>query len=263
MLKIFPRFLFSIVLITALPLAAQQQIASNHPLPDAPQAQQTPTQDSHPNPLNPMNPQSPLNSIVQAGMQPVHYAQRLAREIPPGQQAVPLSPTDKLKFAVYQQVRPTAFATEILSAGWGQMLNNHPKYGTDSAAFGERLGAAALRQSSQAILTDGLFAIVFHQDTRYYRLEDKPFRNRVEYAAARVFIGKKDNGGLMIPNYAKLLGYAGSAMLTRTYYPAVSNGWGTTWEGYGMSLVTAMLGNEVREFAPDAIHMVFHRKRHG
>lgn len=266
MLKLIPRFLFPALLAAALPLAAQQQIASNNALPDAPQAQQPPAPSQatdHGNPLNPANPQSPLNPIVQVGMQPVHFAQRLTREVPPGQQAPPLSPADKLKFAAYQQVRPTAFATEILSAGWGQLLNSHPKYGTDSAAFGERLGAAALRQSSQAIFSDGLLAIAFHQDTRYYRLENQPFHNRAEYAAARVLIGKKDNGNLMIPNYAKLLGYAGSAMLTRTYYPAVSTGWGTVWEGYGLSLLTAMMGNEVREFAPDALHMVFHRKPKG
>lgn len=242
---------------------AQQQLANLNALPDAPQpTQQTrqTEQNEQPTPAEPQNQNQP-NPLMQITMQPVQMTRRLARVIPAGQQAVPLSPADKLKFAAYQQIRPVAFATELLSAGWGQLLNSHPKYGTDSAGFGERLGAAALRQSSQAILSDGLLAVVFRQDTRYYRLEDKPVRMRMEYAAAHVFIGKKDNGDLMIPNYAKLLGYAGSAVLTRTYYPAVSTGWGTVWEGYGFSLLTAMMGNEVREFLPDAVRLAFHRKK--
>ena len=249
------RFLLPAVFLTSLPLLAQQQLANLSALPDAPQPIQ---QTQQANPAEPQAQNKP-NPLVQITMQPLHMARRLARVIPAGQQAVPLSPADKLKFAAYQQIRPVAFGTELLSAGWGQLLNSHPKYGTDSAAFGERLGAAALRQSSQAIFSDGLLAIVFHQDTRYYRLEEKPLRTRVEYAAARVFIGKKDDGALTIPNYPKLLGYAGSAILTRTYYPAVSTRWGTVWEGYGFSLLTAMMGNELREFGPDAVHLVFHR----
>ena len=58
--------------------------------------------------------------------------------------------------------------------GWEQLINSNPQYGTDSGAFGERLGAAALLQNSRAVLSDGIMAAIFRQDPRYYRQGHRP-----------------------------------------------------------------------------------------
>jgi len=246
-------------LAAILPLQARQTIAGNLPsagLPDAPQ----PAFSEASTPFTKFHPQDQPSATM-----PLRPAPRLAKVISPGWQAVPLTAADKLKLAARQQILPFSFATQILSAGWGQLLDAHPKYGTDSAGFGERLGAASIRQGSQAIFADGVLPIFFHQDPRYYRLgSDKITHNvnrRIWYAASRVLIGKTDSGS-QIFNYSKVIGYAGSAALTTTYYPDVSAGWGTVGKGYIISIFTAMLGNQLREFGPDVIHLVFYR-HHG
>ena len=38
----------------------------------------------------------------------------------------------------------------------------------DSGAFGERLGAAGIRDTTQGVFTDSVFAPLLHEDPRYY-----------------------------------------------------------------------------------------------
>lgn len=181
-------------------------------------------------------------------------AEPLAKYIQPNQKALPLTAKRKLALAGWEQLQPYAFGTQILAAGWQHLLNSDPKYGTDKAGFGEKLGAATLRQGTQAVLADGAFAAIFHEDPRYYRKGSGRFLNRVVYAVMRVIVTRTDSGRAA-PNYAQLVGYAGASALTMTYYPAVSATWPKTFQGYGISLAASALGNNVHEFLPEAKYL--------
>lgn len=236
-----------------LPLYTQPAFAGNNPrttLPDAPSASTTATASDLPGQQH-ANQQS-SNSA------PLRQAPRLEKYIDPDEQAVPLSAKEKLELSGWEQLQPYSFGTQILAAGWEQLLNSNPKYGTDKAGFGERLGAASIRQNSQAILSDGVFAAAFRQDPRYYRKGSGNFVGRIFYSASRVLVTRTDAGN-ETANTSQLVGYAGAAALTMTYYPAVSATWPKTARGYGISLLGSALGNEVHEFSPDLIHRVFHR----
>lgn len=193
-----------------------------------------------------------------SGNHPTRQAHRLAKYIQPDEQAVTLSAKEKLELSGWEQLQPYAFGTQILAAGWEQLFNSDPKYGTDKAGFGERLGAATIRQGSQAILSDGIAAAVFRQDPRYYVKGSGKIVNRIVYAASRVLITRNDDGSEAV-NYSQLVGYAGASALTMTYYPAVSATWPKTAKGYGISLAGSALGNAVHEFLPDLMHLAFHR----
>lgn len=142
-------------------------------------------------------------------------------------------------------------------AGWEQMINSNPQYGTDCGAFGGRLGAAALLQNSRAVLSDGVMAAIFRQDPRYCRQGHRLAKQRIYHAAERVFMIRSDEGNYQ-PNYSQLLGNAGATALTITYYPAVSTTWPKTAKGYGISLAQRALGNEIHEFTPALKRLVFH-----
>lgn len=187
-------------------------------------------------------------------------APRLAKYIEPGQQAVHLNGWDKIELSGWEQVQPYSISTQILAAAWEHLLNGNPKYGSDKAGFGERVGAAALRQTSQAVFSDGVLPAIFHQDPRYYRKGEGSIMSRAAYSATRVIIIRGDSGDEQ-PNYSQVIGYAGAAALTMTYYPAISATWHDTAEGYGISLVTAALGNQLHEFGPDIIKLTLHRKK--
>lgn len=184
-------------------------------------------------------------------------ARRLAKYIDTDQSTVRLSAKEKLELSGWEQLQPYAFATQFMGAGFEQAINSNPQYGTDSGAFGERLGAAALLQDSRAVLSDGIMASIFRQDPRYYRQGHRPVKQRVYHAIERVFIIQSDEGHYQ-PNYSQLLGNAVATALTMTYYPAVSATWSQTAKGYGISLAQGALGNEVHEFTPALKRLVFH-----
>jgi hypothetical protein len=238
-------------LVAMLSVFTKSAIASGTPdLPDAPQPtaavmapQDESDQPSVPSKLAPLLPPKP--------------PARLAKYISTGQKTERLSFKEKLELSGWEQLQPYAFATQFMGAGWEQLLNSNPQYGTDSGAFGERLGAAALLQNSRAVLSDGLLAGVFHQDPRYYRQGNLPAKKRVYHAIERVFIIRSDDGNYQ-PNYSQLLGNAAATALTMTYYPAISATWPKTAKGYGISLAQGALGNEIHEFAPFVERLVFH-----
>ncbi len=238
-----------------LAFQTQQAIASNHPsgeqLPDAPQAVLAVSITGQ----SEQYPASRQSSSAAGAQRP---APRLEKYIEPDQAVVRLSAKEKLELSGWEQLQPWSFGTQILAAGWEHLLDSNPKYGTDKGGFGERLGAAAIRQDSQAFLSDGVFAAAFRQDPRYYRKGLGKFVDRILYSATRVLVTRTDAGN-EAANTSQLVGYAGAAALTMAYYPDVSATWSNTAQGYGVSLAGAALGNEVHEFAPDLIHLVFHR----
>jgi hypothetical protein len=248
--RVLPFFLMAAMLL----LYSQPAFASNDnpetTLPDAPEPVVSAT--IPPKPAQQRTTRQPSEPA------PLRQAPRLAKYIDPDEQVAPLSAKEKLELSGWEQLQPYSFGTQILAAGWEQLLNSNPKYGTDKAAFGERLGAASIRQNSQAILSDGIFAAVFRQDPRYYRKGSGSFVGRILYSVSRVLVTRTDAGN-ETANTSQLVGYAGAAALTMTYYPAVSATWSNTANGYGISLVGSALGNGVHEFAPDLIHLVFHR----
>jgi hypothetical protein len=252
-LRFLGRFCLSCFFVAALSLpgTARAVASSDSELPDAPQptAAVTAAQDT--------SEQSSSSQKIPFPLPPKPPA-RLAKYISTGQTTDRLSAKEKLELSGWEQLQPYAFATQLLGAGWEQLLDSNPQYGTDAGAFGQRLGAAALLQNSRAVLSDGVLAGLFHQDPRYYRQGHRTVKERAFYAAERVFVIRSDDGNSQ-PNYSQLLGNAAATALTMTYYPAVSATWPKTAKGYGISLAQGALGNEIHEFTPFVERMVFHR----
>lgn len=248
--------MFLLLLVAFVPrLHAQETMAANNSaaaLPDAPVPAASTAKRSPSRKVDQDDTQQ-----IPVGPVPLH-APRLAKYIEPGQIVVHLSATDKLQLAAWEQVQPYAFSTEVLAAAWEHLIDSDPKYGSDKAGFGERLGAAAIRQSSQAIFSDGVLPALLHQDPRYYRKGSGKFIDRVLYSASRVFIIRND-AGKNVTNYSQLIGYAGASALTMTYYPAVSATWHNTAESYGVSLAVSALGNQLHEFGPDLLRSTYNR----
>jgi hypothetical protein len=244
------------LMVAMLPLYTQPAIAGNNnpetTLPDAPGPVVSAT--TSPRPAQQQASQQSSDSS------PLLPAPRLAKYIGTNRQTVRLSPREKLELSGWEQLQPYAFATQLMAAGWEQLLDSNPKYGTDSGAFGERLGAAALLQDSRALLSDGILASVFRQDPRYYRQGTRTTKQRILHAMVRVVVIRTDAGN-NAPNYSQLIGNAGATALTMAYYPAGSATWSKTGKGYGISLVEGALGNEIHEFTPELKRLAFHRHR--
>ncbi len=182
-------------------------------------------------------------------------APRYRKYIEPGQSVQPLAAADKVLFGVHQLISPYLLLTIAAAGGYEQAVNGSPNFGTNIGAYGQRVGAAAIRDASQDILSDSIMAAVLHEDPRYYVMGKR--RNaavRAAYAVSRVLVTRTDDGA-QTPNYSLFSGYAGAAALENAYYPADNHGFSETAKSFGSSLGGAAVSNVVREFLPDILRV--------
>lgn len=179
----------------------------------------------------------------------------------PDQQAPSLTGKDKFLMGVRDSVAPSSAMGWFFSAGWSHLLDTSPNYGTDKGAFGQRLGAAALRNVSEDIFSTSIMAPVFHEDPRYYKLgrHGHTITQRAVYAATRVFITRSDSGR-ETPNWSLITGNLEAAALTNAYYPARNRTARRTMLTFGSSLGGAALGFGVSEFLDDALELAHLKK---
>jgi hypothetical protein len=207
-------------------------------LPDAPQAPaEPPAQNFAP-------------SSQQTAFSPLPPARRFSQVIEPGQTEYKFTAPDKLVFSFTEVARPITLLPALYSASYEQLFNTDPKYGKDSGAFGEKLGAAMLRSASVRVLSDGIFAGAFHQDPRYYRIGHGSFLGRTLLAARQALVRRGDDGTEQF-NYSGVAGRAVAAALVATYYPQPSVTARVVSLTFLSSIATDAGGNWVLEFFPN------------
>jgi hypothetical protein len=238
--------------LTSKPAADVIAANSHFDLPDSPgvifttSSSSTDPDSADPSPADPNGAQTPTGPRPKA-------AAHLKMVVRPGEVARPMTVRDKVVDGLANSVSLFSATGWLAAAGWAQLLNSSPNYGTDSGAFGQRLGAAAIRGTSQGIFTNSLFAPLFHEDSRYYVMgAGHPFLKRVVYAGTRAIITRTDSGH-STPNFALFAGNAAGSALTIPYYPAQNTTFGEVAETFGGSIGGSALGFVVDEFIVDAL----------
>lgn len=199
--------------------------------------------------------------LFAAGQATPNVAPKLTKYIPSGWTAQHITARDKVLLGLRDLYSPLNFLAMIASAGYEQALNGEPNYGTDRGAFGQRLGAAAIRESTQGLFTDSVLSPIFREDPRYYvRGSGHNFFGRTLYAVTRPIVTRTDGGHSTI-NAALLVGYAGSSALAYTYYPKINQNFKDTASAYGGSVGGAAIGFFVSEFSDDVLKAVHLRKK--
>jgi hypothetical protein len=187
-------------------------------------------------------------------------ARKFHRVVQPYEAGQPLNSADKLKLSIMSRLTMSDVASTVFSAGWSQLRDSSPHYGTDSGAFGERLGALALKQTTQSIFNYGIYASLFHDDPRYYVMgRQRNVGVRALYSASRLVITQTDDGKAAI-NWPKFAGIASATALTEAYYPAQDRGLGSRTTAFGESLWTTILNNEIHEFIGDGLRLMRHHQ---
>jgi hypothetical protein len=235
-----------------------QQIAAVDDLPDSPGAllEERIAATSPPS-LDP--PQDPTKTAADSAGY-IKWAPKYHRTVHPDERAYTLTATDKLKLSIMSRLTPGEAVSTVVAAGWSQWRNSRPHYGTDSGAFGERLGGLAIKQTSQAVLTYGVFAAAFHEDPRYYVMgPSKPLVHRALFSALTVAYTRKDDGSSGI-NWARFAGNAAATALTTAYYPVQDHGFGNESKAFATSLATTVLNSELHEFGGDVFRWIHLKK---
>ena len=187
-------------------------------------------------------------------------ASRTQKFIKAGQTAPALSSGDMVLLGVKDSFSLISIAGWFTSAGYNQWLNGSPNYGTDRGAFGERLGAAAICNTSEDLLTESVMSPLLHEDPRYYRMgPGHNFFVRLVYAGTRPIITRTTSGHTA-PNLALILGNAEGSALTNAYYPQVNRGTEQTMETLGLSIGGSAIGDVIGEFYGDVLRAFHHGK---
>jgi hypothetical protein len=208
--------------------------------------------------------QQPLQATLPPQNPPAGHAPPVAplrwKYIPAGYSYQHLTQKDKVYIGFRDLYSAGNFAAMFLSAGLEQIENGAPNYGTDKGAFGERLGAAGIRETSEGIFTDVVFSPLFHEDPRFFAEGPAhPFTQRLFHAVTRIFYTRTDAGGHSV-NYALLTGYAASTALQVAYFPPINRNARDMAASYGSSLGGAALGFGVDEFV-DGILQKLHLEK--
>jgi hypothetical protein len=183
-------------------------------------------------------------------------ASRTDKYIEPGQPAPSLTAGDKALLGAKDAFSLLAAAGWFVAAGFEQASNSSPNYGTDRGAFGERLGAAVVLNSTEDVFGDCVMAPILREDPRYYRMGPRHnFFVRLAYSGTRAIITRTD-GGRTSPNFALLAGNLAGSALANTYFPQLNRGPSQTMMTFGESLGATAIGDVVREFYEDVEHVL-------
>jgi hypothetical protein len=184
---------------------------------------------------------------------PPKHSGHLQMTVSPNQIASPMTVRDKVVGGFKDSFSLFSATGWLAAAGWEQLTNGSPNFGTDSGAFGQRLGAAALRSGSEGVFSESLFAPLFHEDPRYYIMgSGHSFFKRLVYSGTRVLVTRTDSGR-STPNFALLAGNAAGSALTIPYYPAKNTTFSEVAQTFGGSLGGSAIGFVVDEFILDVL----------
>jgi hypothetical protein len=183
------------------------------------------------------------------------------KRISAGWTAQPLTARDKMVLGERDLYSPFSMLGYLVMTGYSQVTNGQPNFGTDRGAFGERLGATALRDSSESAFTDIVFAPLLHEDPRYY-VEGPQYNllHRMVYAVTRPIITRTDSGRETV-NVAQLLGNASGSALSYTYYPKSNQNFHDTAATFGGSLLGSAIGDLASEFSAQLLEAMHLKRR--
>jgi hypothetical protein len=171
---------------------------------------------------------------------------------------LPLTVKQKYILELHQTVDFSAHIGNLFQAALQQASNAQPHYGQGWGPYAERFGAAEADQVTSSFFLYGFLPSILHDDPRYFRRAKGPILTRIYYAATRTAISRKDSGDPTF-NIPLVAGFLLQQSISTAYYPPVDRTVGRVFENWGTSLAYNSAYNELKEFYPDLIRLVFHR----
>lgn len=172
----------------------------------------------------------------------------------------PLSTRGKFRLFAKGATDPYNLVYTAASAGLSQASNDLAEYGQGAAGYGKRLGAGLAYQTSDGFFGTFLLPSVFHQDPRYFRKGEGPFKNRLAHALIRPVITRKDSGGSVF-NWSGILGRVAANGLSNAYFPENKTGVGGVFSRTAIQAALSVTGTLFNEFGPDVEKRILGKKQ--
>jgi hypothetical protein len=179
----------------------------------------------------------------------------------PGNQP-PLTVKQKYILALHQTVDFSAHIGNAFQAALQQASDTQPHYGEGWGPYAERFGAAEGDQATSSFFIFGFLPSILHDDPRYFRKGPSySIWKRLTYSATRTVITRKDSGEPTF-NIPQVAGQLFQQSISTIYYPPEDRTAGRVFQNWATTLAYNSAYNVVKEFYPDFLHLVFHRRNH-
>jgi hypothetical protein len=165
----------------------------------------------------------------------------------------------KYAYAFHQAEDFKAHLGNVVQSAIQQGFDAQPHYGQGWGPYAQRFGAAEADQVTSCFFIYGFFPHLFKTDPRYFRKKHGSIWSRMNYAASRTLITKKDSGGPTF-NAPQVIGQLFQSGISTAYYPAQDRDAGQVFQNWGTSLLFNSGYNIAAEFYPDIWHKVLRRK---
>ena len=174
--------------------------------------------------------------------------------------ATPLTPGGKFRIFVQNTTDPFTPVGAALVAGVEQANNDFPSFGQGASGYGKRFGTAMADSTVGEFMGTFVFPTILHEDPRYFREGQGPFRRRMGHALSSAFITRSDSGGRSF-GWSIVLGELAAGGIANVYYPSQNRGAGLTLSRAAIGIGLGTIGTIFNEFGPDLQRKMSRRKK--
>ncbi len=161
----------------------------------------------------------------------------------------PITVKQKFTIATKDTFDYPSYVLAAAFSGLSQANNSNPSFGQGFRGYARRYGSSIADQDIGNFMTEAIFPSLLHQDPRYFRKVNGPFKSRLWYASTRVLVTRTDSGAWWF-NASEFIGNGTVAALGNWYYPD-ARGFGPTAQRMFTQIGTDAISNVMKEFWPD------------
>ena len=172
-------------------------------------------------------------------------------------QLPPQSVKDKFSAAGHDSFDYSSFVIAAIQAGFAQNSDSYPEFHQGAVGFGRYYWHTLVDTADENFMVGGVGPVVFRQDNRFYTLGHGGFRRRAVYAASRILITRKDDGGETF-NFSEVVGSGAAAGVSTLYYPTKYRTWTKVGQKWLTSDIIDGANFTFKEFWPDINKKLFH-----
>ncbi len=170
------------------------------------------------------------------------------------------TPKQAFKIATENSFAYSSFISVGVTSLWQESSNAHPALGKGASGYLRYYWRGFLDKTDGKYLVTFAFPTVFHEDVRYYAMNEGSVWKRGLYAGSRILI-TPDYSGRQTINASELLGWGAAQAISLLYYPSKDRTAGEFAQRYGCAVGSDGLMNIFREFWPDLAARVLHRRQ--
>lgn len=174
--------------------------------------------------------------------------------------AAPLTPGGKFKIFVQNTTDPFTPVGAALVAGVEQANNDFPSFGQGASGYGKRFGTAMADSTVGEFMGTFVFPTILHEDPRYFREGEGPFRKRMGHALSSAFTTRSDAGERRF-GWSIVLGELAAGGISNAYYPSQNRGAGLTLSRAAIGIGLGTIGTIFNEFGPDLQRKMSRKKK--